>query len=305
MTAPQLMHFVVRNITYTPTVTGYLITCYTNYPCHLYLRWTTIEPAKHIIPRLVRGGQVGTYIDQCFVAFTDIEQNEAGDTYTHSFIVDPWLYCQTRWFYFWGTVGGELSPSASALFYYHSTAMAIYCYNEAANIGHYSAPRCTCFSFAFKPQSSYTIRHWKTHLRRAGASDPQNTFEIWIFTATDTGKPITKIGYGFKTGIVLPPLPNWLDIDFPISPAPVIAGGQYAILWRLTTDFKLSHAKALEQDSGLNDICYWKPPPDNGYYYCSPDFQPDETCNPPPGIKPILPHAGGGRQYYESYGTPT
>ena len=116
MTTPQLLHFVVKNVTYAATTTGYLVTCYTNYACHLWLRWTNVPTQKHVNPIVVRGAPVGTFIDQCFVVYNDIEQNEPGDTFTHTFTVEPWPPCQTRWFYFWGTVGGVLSPSASAIF---------------------------------------------------------------------------------------------------------------------------------------------------------------------------------------------
>lgn len=119
MTTPLLLRFVVRRITFTLTDTGYIITCYTNNPCHLFFRYTTIRPVKHINQRIVRGAQVGTYIDQCFVAFKDNEQEEAGDTYTHTFIKEPWVHCETRWFYMWGTVDGNLSPSASPIFSQH------------------------------------------------------------------------------------------------------------------------------------------------------------------------------------------
>jgi len=119
MVAPQLLHFVVRDLTYTDIVTGMIVTCYTNNPCHLWLRYTTTPTQKHVKTKMVRGAPVGTYIDQCFVVFTDVEQNEPGDTYTHTFTLDPWPVCQTRWFYFWGTVDGQLSPSASAIFSKH------------------------------------------------------------------------------------------------------------------------------------------------------------------------------------------
>lgn len=119
MVIPQLLHFVVRRITFTLTEFGFLITCYTNNPCHLWFRYTTTRPQKHILPRIVRGAPVGTYIDQCFVVYHDNEQEEAADTFTHTFIKEPWPYCETRWFYLWGTVGGEVSPSKSAVFQKH------------------------------------------------------------------------------------------------------------------------------------------------------------------------------------------
>jgi len=119
MVSPQLMHFVVRSLTSTYTPAGVLVTCYTNYPCHLWMRWTAIIPQKHVNTKMVRGAPIGTYIDQCFVVYKDLEQNEPGDTSTHTFTAEPWPGCETRWFYFWGTVQSVLSPSASAIFSYH------------------------------------------------------------------------------------------------------------------------------------------------------------------------------------------
>lgn len=129
------MHFVVRSLTYTPTLTGYLVTCYSNYPCHLFLRWTSTIPQKHVNTKMVRGAPVGTYIDQCFVVFTDQDQNEPGDTNTHTFTLEPWPYCQTRWFYFWGKVGGVLSPSASCIFRFHSEVYTFVDFYSAAGTG--------------------------------------------------------------------------------------------------------------------------------------------------------------------------
>ena len=119
MTTPQLFRFGVLELDYILTGDGYLITCRTNNPVHLWLRWTTTVPQKHIHARIVRGAQVGTYIDQCFVVYTDVEQEEPGDTLIHTFIVEPWPHCETRWFYLWGTIAGETSPSASAIFKKH------------------------------------------------------------------------------------------------------------------------------------------------------------------------------------------
>jgi hypothetical protein len=120
MSQVQLLHFAVITISEEVTASGVLVTCTTNYPVHLWLRWTNVEPKKHVNQRMVRGAPVGTYIDQCFTVFHDLEQNEPGDTLVHTFTAEPWPICQTRWFYLWGTVGGVLSPSCSPIFKYHA-----------------------------------------------------------------------------------------------------------------------------------------------------------------------------------------
>lgn len=119
MTDPRLAHFAVQAIKYTLTATGFIVVCYTNNPCHLWLRWTSTPPRKHVIPTERRGAPVSSYIDQCFVTFHDVEQDEAADTLEHSFLVAPWPHCQIRYFYFLGTIDGHLSPSRSCIFTKH------------------------------------------------------------------------------------------------------------------------------------------------------------------------------------------
>jgi len=111
--------FAVLTISYNYFATNFPITITTNNPCHLWLRWSVTVPQKHINPIIVRGAPIGTYIDQCFVAFHDIEQSEPGDRWTHTFYSPAWPACQRRWFYFHGTVGGIVSPSASPIFTKH------------------------------------------------------------------------------------------------------------------------------------------------------------------------------------------
>jgi len=55
----------------------------------------------------------------CFTAYNDIEQEEAGDTTEHTFIMSDWPSCETRWFHLWGTIGGEASPSESPIWGRH------------------------------------------------------------------------------------------------------------------------------------------------------------------------------------------
>jgi len=114
--------FAVIAIEYTDTGSGMKITIMTNAACHLWLRYSLIEPRTHKIPILRRGVPFRTDIRLCFVAYHDNEQSEAGDTWLHTFVKEPWPICQTRWFMFWGTINGEPSPSTSGIFKYHRTA---------------------------------------------------------------------------------------------------------------------------------------------------------------------------------------
>lgn len=103
---------------------GYRAEATTDAPCHLWLRWSRNKPKKHPRAKKVRGLWLMGDVYYCFTAHFDIEQEEAGDTSTHTFIMSRWPECKTRWFYLWGTIAGEVSPSESPfwgrhLFYTH------------------------------------------------------------------------------------------------------------------------------------------------------------------------------------------
>lgn len=117
MTPPP--RWALLSITYFITATGYRIVVFTDTPAHLFMRWTNKEIQVHQDPFFRRGTVVSTRPRYCVVAYEDNEQDEVGDTYTHTFIKEPWLTCETRWFYFWGTVSGAFSPSESPLFSRH------------------------------------------------------------------------------------------------------------------------------------------------------------------------------------------
>lgn len=117
-----ILHWALKEITYEVTATGVKLTAATFEPCHLWMRWTLIVPQEHLKPILSRGLLLHTDKRFCFVAYHDNEQEEAGDTTTHTFIKEPWASCETRYFYFHGTIGGKKSPSTSAIFSYHRVA---------------------------------------------------------------------------------------------------------------------------------------------------------------------------------------
>lgn len=112
-------YWALQDIEQILTNTGYRIIVTTDISCHLFMRWTVIEPAKHIEPLYRRGIALPLKPRFCFDVYEDNEQEEAGDTIYHTFIKEPWAHCETRYFYFWGTIQGEHSPSESPIFSKH------------------------------------------------------------------------------------------------------------------------------------------------------------------------------------------
>jgi len=254
MVEPYLLHFVVRNVTYTPTLTGYLVTCYTNYPVHLFKRETTTVPQKHINNKIVRGAPVGTYIDQCFVVFTDIEQQEPGDTTTHTFIEEPWPYRETRWFYFWGTVEGQLSPSASAIFSFHSK-LAVYCYQiplvPEQQVSWLAGYHC---SYCFRPCATITPTHITLWIRKHPLY-PEPTGIHWqLYIPTALGKPLMPIS--IDNILVLPGLTsNWQEFRAPIMSPWILMAKLYAFDVWFEPVIPPQPTQRVYYRAGMNDTC--------------------------------------------------
>lgn len=130
-----LDHFAILNHSAVDTVDGVDIGCTTNNPCHLWCRWTASNPWLHITRAQERGAPLYLLPRYCFVAFTDVEQNEAGDTLSHTFDIDPWEVGQWRWYYFLGTVSGAESPSRGPLLQHKKLPLPITidCYSQDPN----------------------------------------------------------------------------------------------------------------------------------------------------------------------------
>lgn len=99
---------------------GFMVVFSTSIPCHLYCYWTLEKPWVHRVKGSKRGllGKFAEYF--CYVAWDKFDQQEAGDTIQHSFILTSWPFCETRWFVFAGEVGGVKSPSISPIFEKHN-----------------------------------------------------------------------------------------------------------------------------------------------------------------------------------------
>lgn len=119
---PPVEHFAILDVQQTYTLDGILFVVTTSVPCHLYMLYTTNEPEKHKTPIFRRGLALKDAIRFCFVVWKENEQAEEGDTLTHTFLKEPWAYCETRWFTFRAKVNGEWSPSVGPIFKKHRIA---------------------------------------------------------------------------------------------------------------------------------------------------------------------------------------
>jgi len=108
--------WALLDLTESEVATGFHLIATTDVPCHLFCRMSKAEPLTHPIPVMVRGTTWRTDVRFCFTVFEDNEQSEPGDTLVHTFIKVPWPICETRWFYFIGTISGQFSPSETAIF---------------------------------------------------------------------------------------------------------------------------------------------------------------------------------------------
>jgi len=109
-----------RDVTFSGQVSTVTITVTTDVPCHLWCRLTLEKPRIHTKTVERRGVTFNSELYFCFVAYEDNEQIEPGDTLIHSWVKPAWGYCVTKYVYFWGYVGGVVSPSTSPFFSYHN-----------------------------------------------------------------------------------------------------------------------------------------------------------------------------------------
>ncbi len=94
----------------------------TDRPVHVWLRWTDTPPLMHLQSLEHRGLTKMSDPYYCFVAYWEIEQDEAGDSLQHTFTWPGWVDCNWRWFLFWATASGQTTPTQWGIFSKHYTA---------------------------------------------------------------------------------------------------------------------------------------------------------------------------------------
>lgn len=96
----------------------------TDVPVHLTKRVSTAPQVRHERTTFIRGMPVTTDPHFSYSQWTDIEQEEPGDTLTHTIYQPRWPYCTWRFYFFKGTVGGVPSPSRSPFLKEHAPEVA-------------------------------------------------------------------------------------------------------------------------------------------------------------------------------------
>lgn len=227
---PTLLNFSVRDISYRYLCDGFEITVTTDIPCHLYMRWTTVKPKIHVVPKYLRGIYMHGDPYFCFVAYIDNEQEEAGDTLTHTFVKHSWPVCETRWFHFWGKVAGATAPSTTAIFELHFAIESAVFYNSNSNrtlqatyaswAATHDAVAGTILPWHAPPQcylyvwTRYTVTYWirrsflffDTSTIPAGTQVGEARLDLYILAATATsshGQPNIYITRGVQQDPVL------------------------------------------------------------------------------------------------------
>lgn len=232
-TPPEIGNWYIKTIVYNERPDGLQVVVTTDRLITLYLRWTLAPPGQHIKEVMTRGAPVQKVIDQCFVATNDINQVEEGDTLTHTFNVDGWPVCQTRWFYFWGTRAMKRVPSVSPIYEKHRvapTVPTVIC-QAPPNMDSRTFQHTICYDDSyvkFKPLNSITPTTLTVYVRWGPYAPQPKTICLTLWTTLATGYPGTKIGgpWYFIWNPINNGLPQAVDVPLPLCPA-LTAGQHY------------------------------------------------------------------------------
>ena len=273
-------HWYLKSWTQARTLTGEVITAYTNVPCHLWMRWTLINPKIHPITRYRRGLPAMDDWYYCFDQYHDNEQTQPGDTTMHTFVKEPWPYCQERWFYFHGNIGGIPSPSTSPIFYKHPIAPLIpptqrYEFNLPWQWAAPSIARtigCTAnkgygTTTDFIALSDHPLNQVRFKCQKYIAAWPVCGLDVRLY-AYDL--PHQLVGPILTQGFVpitdIPPLPGILSVNLDVPIVNLTEGHRYAWIWYANEEGNPNRATKIMRGQTANYVT------SNNYnYHCKTD----------------------------------
>ena len=276
-------HFAVIDIKYAPTATGVTIIVTTDVPCHLWMRWTNQQPLVHQDPYYRRGIAIGTTPRFCFDIYEDNEQLETGDTYVHTFYKPAWVFCETRWFYFWGTRYGFLMPSESCIFEYHSTSTEIpvlILNHDPPTTGLYGLFTDLWYGNTFKPPYDFKLTNIEVRYNRMAPAPCANGI-LHLYNAPTIGNVLpVLIETSVKSLPSLPWTPDSIFINFFFSENLVLKDQIYMFLSAGCSPYYTApfHMTPKTNQEGYRAGCkrwHWYPAGDPPFL----NWYPDESQN--------------------------
>ena len=202
------------------TATGEKFVLITDAPCHLWMRYTFVEPKIHNIAVERRGLPLREDLYFCFDVYIDNEQEEAGDTLTHTFIKEPWPFCQPRWYYYHGEVAGLASPSTTAIFYKHPVAPpGPIPTNDCQPLYSMMGSSCSIWNAAgqiFTPDHDYIAQSLSLILNQASVNyKGPYCVKITLVGGTCWTEPVLFQFNGYSTDLPLPNSHEWVSYPIP------------------------------------------------------------------------------------------
>jgi len=231
--SPPALKFLVIDYSYRCLELSISFVATTDVPCHLYLHLSNELPVLRRIPYKKRGADFFTSSVTCFVEAKLIEQNESGDTTTHTFTVPLIAYCQYIYFYLTGTQGSIPCTSISQIFSIHCSGPELpttKCHATDGSLSGIGVYNCYEFATPFTPSKSFEARSVDIRYCRHGSTTQCTKGRLRIWNTDTYGKP-TSLAFGNYT-FTAPSLdPNQChlhNIQFPDHPQ-LIQGNRYAI----------------------------------------------------------------------------
>ena len=196
------------------------------------MSWTKDPFWVHKTSLLRRGLPTMQAARYCFVNWHQNEQEEEGDTLVHTFIKEPWLHCETRWFTFRAKVDLEWLPSVGPIFEKHRVAPALPVLKQAHQTPLEGAAGCTrdCQNAqSFTPQQDFALILLSLPLRRRSV-DADGIWHIQLRT-NDGNHPSEEVLWETTMDVeVMPIYPDWQWFTFPVSSVPLLTDVPYWIV---------------------------------------------------------------------------
>lgn len=166
----------------------------TNLPCHGYLFYTSQPWWTHRVPMMRRGTYFRDLSYWCFTNWRYVEQEEVGDTLTHTFFIEPWELCEIRWLTPRATVNGIWATSSGPIFEHHRHLLS-----EAVRFASHRVPldeawaveRDYFMAQAFVPEWCPSLTNVFIYVKRPYEST-DGTFHVQLRSDED-GHPSTTI----------------------------------------------------------------------------------------------------------------